>query len=132
MTRHHKQKSNNFDEVLKYLMLISVIVGFIIFIMYAGPTLNLTANTTDDIIAAMPGIFIFTISIITLTRVHGIFTMIAMLGMGTGLAILIYTLYQTGLIIDGMLWGLTVEQNMALIIVISGIIGGIMVATDKK
>jgi hypothetical protein len=113
-------------------MLISVIIGFIIFMLYAGPSLNLTTNSTDDIIAAIPGIFVFTISIITLTRVKGVYLMIAMLGMGVGLAITLYSLYQTGLVIDTMLWGITLEQNMALIIVISGIIGGIVVASDRR
>jgi hypothetical protein len=130
MTRK-RRKSNN-SEILKYGMLITVIVGFIIFIIYAGPTLNLTQDTTEDFIAAIPGIFVFTISVITITRVKGVFLMIAMLGMGVGLAILIYTLYQTGLIIDSMLWGLTLEQNMALVIVLSGIIGGILVAAKRK
>jgi hypothetical protein len=119
------------NDVLKYAMLIAVIVGFVMFMQYAGPSLNLTSDSTDDMIAAIPGIFIFAISIITLTRVSGPFLMISMLGMGVGLSILIYSLYNTGLIIDSMLWGLTLQQNMALVIVISGIIGGIVYATSR-
>ena len=133
MGRHRKRSSDSSsDVVLKYAMLISVIVGFVIFIMYAGPTFHLTNDSTEDIIAAIPGIFVFTISIITLTRVRGVYLMIAMLGMGVGLAITLYSLYQTGLVIDSMLWGISLTENMALIIVISGIIGGIVVASDRR
>ena len=131
MTKHRKQK-RNFDGTIKIVMLIIVLISFIMALMYIGPSLNLSVDTTTDFIDAIPGIFVFTLSVIFLTRVRGVYAMVAMLGMGSGLAILIYTLYNTGLIIDGMLWGLTVEQNMALIIVLCGIIGGIMVATDKK
>ena len=120
------------NDILKFVMLISVIVGFIMFLMYGGASLNLTSDTTDDLIAAMPGIFIFTISIVTLTRVSGAYIMISMLGMGVGLAILIYSLFQTGLIIPDMLWGLTLQQNMALVIVLSGIIGGIVYASSRR
>ena len=119
------------NAVVKYVSIIMIFIAFIFFMMYGGPSLNLSQDSTEDIIAAMPGIFIFTISIITLTRVHGSYLLIGMLGMGTGLSILIYTLYNTGLIIDSMLWGLTLEQNMALIIVLCGIIGGILVAASR-
>jgi len=127
-----KHRSNNKnDTVLKYIMLITVIVGFIIFLMYAGPTLNLSINSTEDYIAAIPGIFIFTLCMITLTKVKGPYLMIAMLGMGVGLAITLYSLYQTGLVIDTMLWGISLEENMALIIVLSGLIGGILWGVNK-
>jgi hypothetical protein len=119
------------NDVLKYAMLIAVIIGFVMFMQYAGPSLNLTSDSTDDMIAAIPGIFIFSISVITLTRVSGAFLMISMLGMGVGLSIVIYSLYNTGLIIDSMLWGLTLQQNMALIVILSGLIGGIVYATSR-
>jgi hypothetical protein len=127
-----KRKSETRNDVLKYVMLISVVVAFIAFMIYAGPSLGLTAAVNDDIIAAMPGLILITVGLVSLTRTNGAFMVISMLGIGFGLAILLRSLYITGIVIDSMLWGLTLEQNMTMIIILSGVIGAIMMTATSR
>ena len=119
-------------DIFKYVALITVIGAFVMFLLYSGSSVYLTSDTTDDIIDSIPGIFVFTLSIVSLVTLGGPFLLIGMLGMGVGLSILIYTMYNTGLIIDTMLWGLTLQQNQAMVIVFSGIIGGVLYATSRR
>jgi len=117
-------------NTMKIATLILIIVVTFLTLFYSGDILGLSPTIDSDYITLVPGLFIFIIGAGATWTVRGVYQFASMSCVGIGVAILIGDMHTLGLVTEELLAGLTLAQLQLWTIVISGIAGGIIVASN--
>jgi hypothetical protein len=121
------------SSTFKIVAAITAFLAIIIFLLYAGNQIGLPANTNTQLIAVMPSIMVFFISVGVLIKTGAsVFALPAFTGLGLGLALLLGTL-EAQLIypVASIAGGATLPQVQWLCIILCALVGGAVAAISR-
>lgn len=120
------------NSTFKIVAAITAFLVIVMFLNYAGTLIGLPANTTTQILYAMPGIVIFFIGagIIFSTGIS-IFALPGFSALGIGLAILLGAVQIHNIYPVEQIGGATIAQVQWIVIILTSVVGGIIAASSR-
>ena len=122
------------NSTFKIVAAITAFLAIIIFILYAGTGLGLPANTNTQLIAVMPSILVFFISVGILVKTGAsVFALPGFTGLGLGLALLMGTLEASAIYpVASIAGGASLQQVQWLVIILCSLVGGAVAAISRR
>lgn len=121
------------NSTLRIVMALTAFIAIVIFVLYAGTQIGLPAIANTHIIAVIPSILVFFISVgVLLSTGVSIFALPGFTGMGIGLALLLGTLENNGIYpIASIAGGATLAQVQLLVIILCALVGAAVAAVSR-
>ena len=114
----------------KIVAVLMILVVMAMFFMYGGEYIGLGSDSAEKFINSIPGLLVVGIGAYSIPK-RGIFTTAGFCGLGIGFALLVGAMYDSSLVSDQMLTGLTLLEEQMLIVISFTAIGMVSLAIDK-
>ena len=115
----------------KIVAIIFSVIFLFLTLFYIGGTLGLDAAVATDFLQIVPGLSIFAVGLVILSRLRGIFFLPGFGTLGIGVAVLAEEMHTLGIINDAMIHNLAIGEFQLLVIVLSFILGAILMVSIK-
>lgn len=122
------------NSTFKIVAAIAAFLAIVIFILYAGNQIGLPVETNNKVIAVIPSILVFFISVGVLIKTGAsVFALPAFTGLGLGLALLLGTM-EAQLIypVASIAGGATLPQVQWLCIIMCSLVGAAIAAISRR
>lgn len=131
MGRH--RRSGGMGDVLAPVMIISVLLGVVIFIYLYGASIGFTAEMASSIIALIPSMFGLIVSTKAVSEIeNSTFVVAGVLGLGVTVGYTIYALHTIGVFTDATFLPSTMQNSIVLVIVFFAFLAGVAYAMLRR
>jgi hypothetical protein len=120
------------SSTLKIVIAITAFIVIIMFINMAGTSIGLPANTSDQLLYALPGIVVFFLGVITLVMTGvSVFALPGFSALGIGIDILLGAVQTHNIYPIEQIGGASIAQTQWIIVIFCALIGGIIAAMSR-
>ena len=90
------------------------------------------ADSYTDFLLILPGLFLFAVGILIISRMRGLFALPGFTVVGIGLAVLSEEMYDIGIINNAMISNLTIGEFQLLVIAVSFLVGAVVTGITAR
>ena len=127
-----RKKSNGRGLDVRFIFIISLLVVIAFAFMYLGINLGFNVSSVSDYFGILPFLFLFIVGLFVIVNITGYFMLPAMGLIGFSVAGMLNEMFNLGMVPPELLTGLTIDQAMFWVVVISLLFGGILVVLTSK
>ena len=117
---------------LNVMLPIVLVVTGIVFLVMAGPALNLDSELTSGAVTMLPGVSIIIVGIVMLFRSHGNFVVMSCFALGIGTALTFSALDTLDILSVQMMSGLVLWQVQLILMLLFIVLGVVLAQTGGR